>query len=291
MSQKHPIIAVTGSSGSGSEPVMTAFRHLFWREKVTPAIVQGDGFHRYGRDEMKQAVEKSLKESGRAITHFGPEANLLDKLEALFVEYGKKGTGKTRSYLHCDADAAPRGQAPGSFTPWEALPEGTDFLLYQGLHGGYVGPEADIARHVDLLVGVTPIVNLEWIQKLHKDSNDRGYSKEAITHSILERMYDYVHHITPQFSRTHINFQRVPVVDTSNPFIARDVPTLAESLMVIRFRHPKGIDFPYLLNMLHDSFMSRPNTLVVPAGKALQAMEVIFGPLLHQLLERKKAAA
>lgn len=290
MSHKHPIIAVTGASGSGSEPVMSAFKHLFWQEKVTAAVVQGDGFHRYGRQEMKEAVAASLKAGKRPITHFGPEGNLLPELEALLAEYGKKGSGKSRNYVHCEADAAEYGQPPGTLTPWAPLPENTDLLLYQGLHGGYVGEEADIARHVDLLIGVTPIVNLEWIQKLHKDCNDRGYSREAITHAILERMHDYVHHITPQFSRTHINFQRVPVVDTSNPFIARDVPNLDESLMVIRFRYPKEVNFPYLLDMLHDSFMSRPNTLVVPAGKALQAMEVIFGPLLHELMEKRWAA-
>jgi phosphoribulokinase len=290
MSQKHPIIAVTGASGSGCEPVMSAFKHLFWREKVTAAVVQGDGFHRYDREEMRQAVEQSLKTSGRAVTHFGPEGNLLAELEALLAEYGKKGSGKSRNYVHCEADAAEHDQPPGTFTPWAPLPKDTDLLLYQGLHGGYAGADSDIAKHVDLLIGVTPIVNLEWIQKLHKDINDRGYSREAITHAILERMHDYVHYITPQFSRTHINFQRVPVVDTSNPFIARDVPTLDESLMVIRFRYPKGVDFPYLLQMLHDSFMSRPNTLVVPAGKALEAMEVIFGPQLHALMERRRTA-
>jgi phosphoribulokinase len=290
MSQKHPIIAVTGSSGSGCEPVMSAFKHLFWREKVTAAVVQGDGFHRYDRQAMKKAVEKSIKAQGRAITHFGPEGNLLDKLEALFVEYGKKGTGQHRNYVHSEADAAQYGRPPGTFTDWEALPKGTDLLLYQGLHGGYSGKDADIAKHADLVVGVTPIVNLEWIQKIHKDINDRGYSREAITHSILERMHDYVHYITPQFTYSHINFQRVPVVDTSNPFIARDVPTLDESLMVIRFRSAKGVDFPHLLDMLHNSFMSRPNTLVVPGGKAMEAMEVIFGPILHDLMERKGKA-
>ncbi|MDP2783085.1 MAG: phosphoribulokinase [Sulfurimicrobium sp.] len=287
MSEKHPIIVVTGSSGAGAEPVMSAFTHLFWREKVKPVVVQGDGFHRYSREEMKAAVEQAGK-CGNTLTHFGPEGNLLDKLEATFREYGESGTGEHRQYLHCEADAAKCHQACGTFTPWERLPEDSDLLFYQGLHGGFVSPEIDIARHVDLLVGVTPIVNLEWIQKINRDADERGYSREAIMHSIMERMPDYVNHITPQFSRTHINFQRVPVVDTSNPFIARDVPNLDESFMVIRFRSPKGVDFAYLQRMIKDSFMSRPNTLVLPAGKAMLAMEIIFLPLLHELTKRKR---
>lgn len=289
MSKKHPIVAVTGSSGSGAEPVATAFKHLFWREKVKAVVVQGDGFHRYGREEMKKAVE-ACRKTECVITHFGPDGNLLGKLDAVFQEYGEKGAGEHRLYLHSEADAAEYHQAPGTFTPWERFPEDTDLLFYQGLHGGFVSPQIDIARHVDLLIGVTPIVNLEWTQKIHRDCNDRGYSREAVMHSILERMHDYVHYITPQFSRTHINFQRVPVVDTSNPFIARDVPTLDESLMVIRFRYPKGVDFPYLLRMIPDSFMSRPNSIVIPGGKTLHAMEIILLPMLHELMEGRREA-
>ena len=62
---------------------------------------------------------------------------------------------------------------------------------------------------------MVPIINLEWIQKLHRDKNLRGYSQEAVVDTILRRMPDYVNHICPQFSRTHVNFQRVPTVDTS----------------------------------------------------------------------------
>lgn len=288
MSQKHPIIAVTGASGAGTEPVRTAFEHLFWREKVKVATLDGEAFHRYTRDEMKKETEKSKKKLGRAISHFGPEGNILDKLEAVFKEYGETGTGQRRLYLHNEAEARPHDQPPGTFTRWEALPEGSDLLFYEGLHGGFVSPQIDIPRHVDLLIGVTPIVNLEWIQKIHRDCDERGYSNEAVTQTILDRMHDYVHHITPQFSRTHINFQRVPVVDTSNPFISRDVPTLDESLVVIRFRYPKSVDFPYLLRMIHNSFMSRPNSIVVPGGKQMQAMEIILLPLLHELMENRK---
>ena len=138
-------------------------------------------------------------------------------------------------------------------------------------------------------MGVVPIVNLEWIQKIFRDTNARGYSAEAVTHTILRRMHDYVHYITPQFSRTHINFQRVPTVDTSNPFIAREIPTLDESLVVIRFRNPEKVDFPFLLSMIHDSFMSRPNTIVVPGGKMGMAIELILTPLILEIVAKSRA--
>lgn len=288
MSQKHPVIAVTGSSGAGTSTVKNSFEHIFRREKLTAVVVEGDSFHRYDRDEMKKAVAESEKDNGRAISHFGPEANEFDKLEALFKEYGKSGKGKTRLYLHNDEEAAPYKQKAGTFTPWSPLAPGSDLLFYEGLHGGVKSDTADVAKYVDLLVGVVPIVNLEWIQKIRRDTSARGYSAEAVTHTILRRMHDYVHYITPQFSRTHVNFQRVPTVDTSNPFVAREIPALDESFVVIRFRDPKSMDFPYLLAMIHDSFMSRPNTIVVPGGKMGLAIELILTPLILDLVAKSK---
>ena len=288
MSQKHPVIAVTGSSGAGTSTVKNSFEHIFRREKLNVAIVEVDSFHRYDRESMKAAVAESAKNNGRPISHFGPEANEFEKLEALFKEYGETGSGMTRLYLHNDEEAAPYNQKPGTFTPWKAIQTGTDLLFYEGLHGGAKSDTADVAKYVDLLVGVVPIVNLEWIQKIHRDMNARGYSAEAVTQTILHRMHDYVHYITPQFSRTHINFQRVPMVDTSNPFIAREIPTLDESMVVIRFRDYKQVDFSFLLNMLHDSFMSRPNTLVVPGGKMGMAIELILTPLIIDLAKKSK---
>ncbi len=289
MSKKHPIIAVTGSSGAGTTTVKVAFEHLFRRMGINPVIVEGDSFHRYDRYEMKEAIAKAQAE-GRNLSHFGPEGNLFDKLEELFRTYAETGTGMRRFYLHSQEEAEPYGQKPGTFTPWEPIPEGTDLLFYEGLHGGVVTDEVNVAQHVDLLIGVVPIVNLEWIQKIHRDAKERGYSPEAIVDTILRRMPDYVRYITPQFSRTDINFQRVPTVDTSNPFIARDIPTPDESFVVIRFRNPKGVDFPYLLNMIHNSFMSRPNTIVVPGGKMGFAMELILQPILERIMEEKRKA-
>ena len=289
MSQKHPVIAVTGSSGAGTSTVKSSFEHIFRREHLTAVVVEGDSFHRYDREAMKQAVAESEKDNERPISHFGPEANEFDKLEALFKEYGESGSGQTRLYLHNDEEAAPWQQKAGTFTPWAPIAPGSDLLFYEGLHGGVTSDTADIAKYVDLLVGVVPIVNLEWIQKIFRDTSARGYSAEAVTHTILRRMHDYVHYITPQFSRSHINFQRVPMVDTSNPFIARDIPTLDESMVVIRFHDPSKADFSFLLSMIHDSFMSRRNTIVVPGGKMGMAIELILEPSILEIVAKSKA--
>ncbi len=290
MSQRHPIIAITGSSGAGTSSVTRTFEQIFRREKVRAAIIEGDSFHRYDRKEMRQRQAEAEAAGNEHFSHFGPENNLFAELAELFCRYGESGSGRRRRYLHDAAEAAPYGQEPGTFTPWEDLPADTDMLFYEGLHGAVVTPEVNIARHPDLLVGVVPVINLEWIQKLWRDKHVRGYSTEAVTDTILRRMPDYVNYIVPQFAHTHVNFQRVPVVDTSNPFIARDIPSADESLCVIRFADPKGIDFPYLLNMVHDSWMSRANTIVVPGGKMELAMQLIFTPFIWRMMERRQRA-
>lgn len=292
MSHKHPIVAVTGSSGAGTSTVKHAFEAIFIRENITPVVIEGDSFHRYDRATMKEAMNEAAKDgSCPHFSHFGPEANLFDKLEALFKTYGESGTGQKRLYLHSDEEAVPyEGLNPGQFTPWEDIQKGTDLMFYEGLHGGVVSDDADVAKHVDLLVGVVPSVNLEWIQKIHRDNAERGYSEEVIVDTIMRRMPDYINYITPQFSRTDINFQRIATVDTSNPFIARDIPTPDESFIVIRFKDPTkfNTDFPYLLSMIPHSFMSRRNTIVVPGGKMGLAMELILTPIIHDMIEKAK---
>ena len=290
MSARHPIIAITGSSGAGTTSVMRTFDAIFRREGVNPAFVEGDAFHRYDRAGMKSRMAEEVARGNQHYSHFGPETNLFAELEALFRDYGENGRGRTRKYLHSDEEAAPYAQSAGTFTPWEDLTEGTDVLFYEGLHGAVVTDKVNLARHVDLLIGVVPVINLEWIQKLHRDRAARGYSTGAVTDTILRRMPDYINYIIPQFGQTHINFQRVPVVDTSNPFIARHIPAPDESFLVIRFANPRGIDFPYLLTMLPDSFMSRPNTIVAPGGKMDLAMQLIFTPMIWRLMERRKLA-
>lgn len=296
MSKKHPIVVVTGSSGAGTTTVKRAFEHIFTRAKISAAIIEGDSFHSLTRAEFREAVKKAEAEGNKHFSHFGPEANDFEALANLFKTYGETGGGKRRYYIHSDEEAALHNKRlgtnlkPGEFTPWEDLPPNTDLLFYEGLHGMVVTDKVNVAQYVDLAIGVVPVVNLEWIQKIHRDAAERGYSAEAVVDTILRRMPDYVNYITPQFSRTHINFQRVPTVDTSNPFIARDIPTPDESFVVIRFADPKGVDFPYLLAMLHGSFMSRRNTLVVPGGKMGFAMELILEPIIRRMVEESKKA-
>jgi phosphoribulokinase len=316
MSRKHPVIAVTGSSGAGTTTVKRAFENIFRREKriqsgnlapvierrnadraekgIQAAIVEGDSLHSLDRMAFRAAAAAAAKAGNNTFSHFGPESNHFDKIEEMFKAYGETGMCKRRYYVHSEEEAELHNKhfgltdlKPGVFTPWEDIEEGSDLLFYEGLHGLATDGTHDAARYVDLGIGVVPVVNLEWIQKIHRDAAERGYTAEATVDTILRRMPDYIKYITPQFSRTHINFQRVATVDTSNPFIARDIPTPDESFVVIRFRNPKGVDFPYMLSMIPNSFMSRANTLVVPGGKMSYALEIILAPIVHEMIENK----
>ncbi|HPG88071.1 MAG TPA: phosphoribulokinase [Hyphomicrobium sp.] len=288
MSIKYPIISVTGSSGAGTTSVKHTFEHIFRREDVTAAFVQGDAFHRYDRIDMERAMSDASKKGNPNFSHFGPEANLFEDLEALFRNYASSGTGKVREYIHDPVESRAAKVPVGTFTPWTDIVPGTDLLLYEGLHGAVVSETVNVARYADLKIGVVPVVNLEWIQKIERDRDIRGYTTEAVTNAILRRMPDYVNYICPQFTETDINFQRVPTVDTSNPFSARWIPTPDESMVIIRFKDPRGIDFAYLLSMIHDSFMSRANSIVIPGGKLDLAMQLILTPLILQLVERRR---
>lgn len=289
MSERYPLIAITGSSGAGTSQVSRTFAGIFRRENVRATLVEGDAFHRYNRAEMVAHNQRN-RHHHPDTSLFGPTTNLFAELEQLFRDWTQHGTGRYRHYLHDDDAARAHGGEPGTFTAWQDVPADTELLFYEGLHGGVQTDEVNMAVWPDLLVGVVPVINLEWIQKLWRDRKERGYSTEAVTDIILRRMPDYVRYICPQFSRTHINFQRVPCVDTSNPFIARDIPSPDESFVVIRFRDPRGVDFPYLQRMIHDSFMSRANTLVIPGGKMELAMQLIFTPIVWQLMERRQKA-
>jgi phosphoribulokinase len=296
MSREHPIIAVTGSSGAGTTTVRHAIEQIFRRARLRAVFVEGDSFHRYGREAMRDAMQNAVRDGNPHFSHFGPDANLFIELEGLFRAYGSTGRGRKRYYLHSELEAVAHSARlgldldTGEFTPWEDIPPDTDVLFYEGLHGGVVDKAAgvDVAQWVDLLVGVVPTVNLEWIQKISRDTAVRGYSAEAVVDTILRRGHDYVHYIAPQFSRTHINFQRVPVVDTSNPFVIRDVPTADESLIVIHFRDSADADFAKLLSMIDGSFLSRPDTLVVPGNAMGFAMELILTPMIVELTANRK---
>src|SRR3974390_1507665 len=289
MSRRHPIVSITGSSGAGTTSVKKTFENIFRRENVKAAYIEGDAFHRYNRTEMREKMMEKAERGNKHSSHFSPETNLFEELEKLFRDYSESGPETTRHYPHDEEEAQVYGVPPGTFTDWEPLPDDSDLLFYEGLHGAVVTDKVNVAQYVDLKIGVVPVINLEWIQKLHRDRASRGYTTEAVTDTILRRMPDYIHFICPQFTQTDINFQRVPTVDTSNPFIARWIPTPDESMVVIRLRNPRGIDFPYLLSMLPNSFMSRANSIVCHGSKLDLAMQLILTPLIMQLIERKRS--
>jgi len=290
MSRRHPIISITGSSGAGTTSVRKTFVNIFHREGIKAAYIEGDAFHRYDRKDMREVMAAEAKKGNMRFSHFGPDANVLDKLEESFKSYGESGQGLTRHYVHDDKEAAEYNSPPGTFTAWEEFPQGTDLLFYEGLHGAVVTDKVNVAQHADVKIGVVPVINLEWTQKIHRDREQRGYTTQAVTDTILRRMPDYVEYIVPQFSQTNINFQRVPTVDTSNPFISRWIPTPNESLVVIRYSNPRGVDFPYLLQMIPHSFMSRANSIVVPGGSMELAMQLILTPMILRLVENRKSA-
>ena len=307
MSQKHPIIAVTGSAGAGTTSVQHSFAEIFRRLGIKAANVHGDAFFRYDRKEMSKAIDASIA-AGKPISHFGPEANLFTELETLFREYSATGTGTSRHYAADETEAALHNIPVGEFGAWAPLPGDADLLFYEGLHGGVTAstwtrrrtspahrplqfPDrrkgdsgVDVSQYVDLLIGVVPAINLEWIQKIHRDCVTGGSAREEVASAILRRMNDYIHFIVPQFSITDINFQRVPMVDTSNPFATDDIPTADQSLVVIHFRDPKRHDFPKLMEKISGSFMSRPNTMVVPGGDMVNALEIVCTPIIRSLI-------
>jgi phosphoribulokinase len=288
MSQRHPIVAVTGSSGAGTSTVKTAFEHVFQRLNIKAAVVEGDSFHRYDRKEMRRQLKIAKKEN-RNLTHFGPDGNHFDKQYELFKTYGESGTGQRRFYIHSEEEAELHGAKPGTFTDWEPLQADTDLLFYEGLHGGMVTDEYNIREQVDLLIGVAPIINLEWIQKIRRDTEDRGHEHEDVMDTIYRRIYDYMHYIVPQFSLTDINFQRTCLVDTSNPFNKREIPLPEQSLVVIHFLNP-GVSDEYKLQLkglIDGTIITGFNTLVIPGTKMTYALEMIISKRISALMKKR----
>lgn len=283
MSAEHPIIAITGASGAGSAAVIKALERIFYRERIKAAYIDGSAFHLYDRKTMREKMQQA-KDEGRVLSHFSPEGNCLDKLESLFAHYAATGTGEYRHYLHTHEQAAHYAQEVGTHTPWEQMDPDTDLLLYRGLHGAAVIDDINIAQYPDLGIGMAPNANLEWMRKIQRDTGKRGYTRQEVQESILERLDDYVQFITPQFSRTHINFQMVPMVDTSDPFGDEAVPDAQECMLVMRFTPPFQPDFMPLLADIPGAFMSRRNTLVVQGSKMVSAIELILMPIIHKMI-------
>jgi len=307
MPQKHPIVAVTGSSGVGLSNVLHAFKAIFRRRKINAAIVHGGTFRRFTESEFAAQLAMA-RASGRNFSWFGPECNHFVELETFFKAYSETGSGVVREYANDAKLAAELGVPTGEFTPWHPLPAGSDLLFYEGQHGGVVAQTwtrrkvdsrhfplgfdrrvntrgIDVAQYVDLLIGVVPAINLEWIQKIHRDCSDGQCSLEDTVEIILRRMDDYIRYIVPQFGLTDINVQRIPLVDTSNPFIARDVPTESECAFVVDFRDSKRYDFIDLLRRIPGAQMTRSTTMLIPGGALAHALEVICAPILAGLVE------
>ena len=291
MSRRHPIISITGSSGAGTTSVKQTFEQIFRRENVDAAYIEGDAFHRYDRAEMRAKMAEEAERGNKHFSHFSPEANLFEELEKAFRDYGETGTGD-------DAPLRPRrargeaatAPAPGTFTEWGPLPENTDLLFYEGLHGAVVTDKVNVAQHADLKIGVVPVINLEWIQKLHRDRSARGYSDrgrdrhDPAAHARLRELHlPAVHRDRHQLPARADGRHLEPVHRALDPDAGRidgGDPLL---------QNPRGIDFPYLLSMIPHSFMSRANSIVIPGGKLDLAMQLILTPLILQLIERKQA--
>lgn len=310
MREKHPIIAVTGASGAGTTVVQLAFREIFHRLDIKGVFVEGDSFLKYDEVEMCRCIDRAEEEQ-KPVSRYGPELNDFEQLEQLFRQYSETGTGRIRHMVSTD-NQHEFDQPIGTFTPWQEMPANSDLLFYDGLHGGVVasswtrrkmseshnpviierrkhanGKGVDVAQYVDLLIGVVPAINLEWIQRIHRDFHCKQETTEEVTQDIIRRLQDYIHFMIPQFSLTDINFQRMPVVDTSNPFMVRDVPLDSESVVVVRFREPRKYNFPLFLKRIPESFMSRSNTMVIPGGEMRHALDVICAPMIQAFMENK----
>lgn len=303
---RHPIVAVTGSCGAGLSTVRHAFKTVVRRLGLNAVMVHGDAFRRYTEGQFATLLEDAHA-SGRHLSWFGPECNHFAELEALFRGYARSGGGMLREYAHNEKHAAKLGIPVGEFSDWKPLPPGSDLLFYEGQHGGVVAQTwtrrkvdtrhfptgidrrvnargVDVAQYVDLLIGIVPAINLEWIQKIHRDDKRGLCPPEKTVDTILRRMDDYIHYIVPQFGLTDINIQRIPLVDTSNPFMARDVPSEDESALVVHFRDRSRHDFVELLRRIPGACMTRPTTMLIPGRTLSHVLEVICRPMLEQLI-------
>ena len=123
MSKKHPVVAVTGSSGAGTTTVKRALEHIFFRDGIKAAVIEGDSFHSLNRAEFRTAVKVAEDKGHLTFSHFGPEANHFDKLAALFQTYGETGGGQKRYYLHSEEEAAEHNARLGIEPTEQVLPQ------------------------------------------------------------------------------------------------------------------------------------------------------------------------
>ena len=67
MSEKFPIVAVTGSSGAGTTTVRHAFQDIFRRTGIAAAFVEGNAFLRYDKEELQRAI-RDAQTQGKTLT-------------------------------------------------------------------------------------------------------------------------------------------------------------------------------------------------------------------------------
>ncbi len=280
MSKLFPVIALTGASGAGKSNIKEIFTGIFDELDISVLYVEGDSFHKYNRVQMENLIK-----SDNTLTHFSPKANLLKKLENVLSDFGSKGEATVRKYIHSSEEGREHSLSPGNFTAWQQTTRDHSMLFYEGLHGGHSGRDANVLKHIDLLIGIAPVINLEWIQKLHRDIEVRGHSVEHTKNVILARMGDYFKYICPQFSKTDINIQRIPLTDTSNPFDVSEVPKISKSLAIIELKNETkfSCDLIKISEEIKSSFMSSSNTLVVPGLALDTAIKKIFTPIIKTL--------
>ena len=226
MSIKHPIIAVTGSSGAGTTTVMKSFAHIFRREGLNAQVVEGDAFHRYDRDADARAREGPTTAAGTPFSHFGPESEPADGTRQALREYARdRPAAGCGDYIHDASKRRSMGGAPGTFTAWQPMARRHRPAVLRR-------PARRLRRRRGSTSRSTRTC---WSASCRSSISSGSRSctatrrcaatrQEAVIDTILRRMPDYVNYICPQFSRTHVNFQRVPTVDTSNPFIAKRHP-------------------------------------------------------------------
>lgn len=193
-SDDRKVIAIIAGSGAGK----TVFTRKI--EDVLAAhvpdshfTVPGDGFHRYGRNNMPEDL-----------THFDVEANELDYLEALLRNFKNGEPIETRFYIHNDEEAQEHGVAPGEFTAWSTVEPNHRFLTYEGLHG-FVDR---MREYVDLAIAVQPEGPLLWAQFYAREVLERGKSPAATVARWAERAEDYQKFIKPQIQEADMSIYR-----------------------------------------------------------------------------------
>ncbi len=191
---------------------------------------------------MDMAIRKA-RDAGRHII-FSPEANDFSLLEHTLLSTGRRVKASRVNSPHAYDEAVPwESGSRHVYAPGSRFPNRPMCCFMKDCTAASSPPQHDVAR----------VMLIHWLAwRLMSTSSDSETDsrhqraralREAVMDSVVRSTDDYINYITPQFSRTHINFQRVPTVDTSNPLPQR-VFSLDESFCGDPFPQSEGIDFP-----------------------------------------------